>query len=286
MFDFVPTRSDGDALREYAELFRASFPDAGHLNETYLKWLYSENPSGKVVGFDAYAEGRLAAHYVTVPADVFIQGVRQRGLLSLNTATHPDFQGKGLFTELARRTYERGAELGFNFVYGVANANSTPGFIRKLGFQLVRPLDAKISLGHVAKVDWPAVCRTAAFRRQWTEAHLAWRARNPQNAIRFASNRDGVLTAFASTDKPGVVVAGEFSPDGPVTALPCASVPILPRLFIGLLPEASRRRGLAIDVPKALRPSPLNLIYLSLDQKQKTLPADQIALSFLDFDAY
>lgn len=286
MFEFVPTRSDESALEQYAQLFRACFPNANHLECGYLRWLYRENPAGAVVGYDAFAEGRLAAHYVCVPADVFMFGERRRGMLSLNTATHPDFQGRGLFTELARRTYERGAELGANFVYGVANANSTPGFTRKLGFQLVRPLEARISLGPVAKIDWPAACRVAAFRREWTESHLAWRARNPHNAIRLTRSKHGGLTAHARTDKTGIIVAGELFPAGPLTSMRFESVPILPRLFLGLLPAGTYRPGLAMDIPNALRPSPLNLIYLSLDQKETSLPADQIALNFLDFDAY
>ena len=33
-------------------------------------------------------------------------------------------------------------ERGYKFIIGVANANSTPGFVNNLEFQLVRSLDA------------------------------------------------------------------------------------------------------------------------------------------------
>jgi GNAT superfamily N-acetyltransferase len=101
------------------------------------------NPDGRAVGFDAWDGERLAAHYVCVPARARVDGRLVPVLLSLNTATHPRLPGQGLFTKLAAMTFEAAGEAGFDGVYGVANANSTPGFIRKLGFQLVRPLDAR-----------------------------------------------------------------------------------------------------------------------------------------------
>jgi len=286
MFEFSRSRFDDRALDVYAELFRQCFPGATHLDRDYLRWLYRDNPAGTVVGFDAYSEGRLAAHYVCVPTEAFVMGDRHRGLLSLNTATHPDFQGRGLFTELAKRTYEAGAAEGFSFVHGVANANSTPGFTRKLGFQLVRPLEAKISLGPVASVDWAAVCRSAAFRRDWTNAHLTWRAANPRNRIRIESRSGGVLAVHAKTDHRGIIVANELPCVEPTDWQHSDPVPWLPRLFLGLIPDKAFRWGFAIDVPKRLRPSPLNLIYLSLDQRQATLPPERVSLGFIDFDAY
>lgn len=286
MFEFAPTRTDDAALAQYSELFRVCFPGADHLREGYLRWLYRENPSGPVIGYDAFVGERLAGHYVCVPADMFLFGQRRRAMLSLNTATHPEFQGRGLFTELARRTYALGAEKGFSFVYGVANANSTPGFTRKLGFQLVSPLEAKISMGRLAKVDWPAACQQASIRGDWTGTRLAWRAASPRNQIRIARVEEGVFAAHARTGYPGIVVCGEVPVSQQPTSSKLEAVPPLPRLFLGLLPAGTFRRGLSISVPDALRPSPLNLIYRSLDDEHASVPTEEISLNFLDFDAY
>ena len=155
--DFQRCGSSPEDLQRYCELFSACFPDAGKLGSVdYLKWLYVDNPEGEVVGFNAIEGDRLAAHYVCVPMRVNIHGASMRVLLSLNTATHPDFQGQGLFTKLAERTYEAGTTDGFHAVYGVANANSTPGFLRKLAFDLISPLESKMGTGLLVEIDWGA----------------------------------------------------------------------------------------------------------------------------------
>src|SRR5690349_12069268 len=132
---FAPIRTDAAALAQYGALFQACFPMTDKFTPRYLQWLYVDNPDGKAVGYDAWDGERLAAHYVCIPARAWVEGAQVPVLLSLNTATHPDYQGKGLFTKLASMTFEAGAAQGFDGVYGVANANSTPGFVRKLGFQ-------------------------------------------------------------------------------------------------------------------------------------------------------
>jgi GNAT superfamily N-acetyltransferase len=170
MMTFSPVRTDDAALAQYGALFAACFPGANKYTPQYLKWQYADNPDGPVVGFDAWDGERLAAHYVCVPARARVAGEDVRVLLSLNTATHPDYQGKGLFTKLAAMTYNAGAEQGFDAVYGVANANSTPGFLRKLDFQLVRPLEARVGIGGIG--NGKAAGRPAAFERLWSDAAL------------------------------------------------------------------------------------------------------------------
>lgn len=285
MMTFQPARTTSDALDSYAELFRACFPHATHLNQEYLYWLYAENPAGNVVGMDAMENGRLAAHYVCVPANVWLFGERVRALLSLNTATHPDFQGKGLFTKLAAKTYELGAELGFSAIFGVANGNSTPGFIRKLSFQLVTPLEARIGLGRPLDIDWANVASQAEFRRAWTHEDIAWRTSSPANRLFVSHKTGGPSALFARTDRKLVDVWGEteliLTPDADHTRSPS---PV--RLFLGKYPTGTARFVRSSSIPSFLRPSPLNLIYRDLRTEGRQLHADHICFNFFDFDAY
>lgn len=64
-------------------------------------------------------------HCVCVPETFILIEKTERTLLSLNTATYPKYQGKGLFTKLAEKTYEASVQQGFHSIHGVANANST-----------------------------------------------------------------------------------------------------------------------------------------------------------------
>ena len=282
---FAPIQHDSATLAKYGALFAACFPGTGKFTPSYLQWLYVANPDGDAVGYDAWDGERLAAHYVCVPARAWIEGREVLVLLSLNTATHPDYQGKGLFTKLAAMTYEAGAQAGFEGVYGVANANSTPGFVRKLGFQLVRPLEARIGLGRLQHAPKPAA-GTLSFERSWSPASLAWRCANPHNRVHAVANGSGKrlqlhaaamgrhLPAYAELDaQAGLAPAGGAAPS-----------PL--RLFIGLAPDAGSRYWNYASIPMRLRPSPLNLIWRAFTPRVPLLDASRIEFTFLDFDAY
>jgi GNAT superfamily N-acetyltransferase len=290
---FAPLRTDAGALASYGELFKACFPMTAKFTPAYLDWLYVANPDGRAVGYDAWDGERLAAHYVCVPARAWVEGREVPVLLSLNTATHPDYQGMGLFTKLAAMTYEAGQAAGFDGVYGVANANSTPGFIRKLGFQLVRPLEARIGLGGLQHAPKPPA-PTLSFERLWSEAALRWRCANPDNPVfvrasggrlRFHAAAAGhMLPAYAELDDAQL---GDTQMSA-AFARANAKAPVLSplRLFIGLAPDTSSRYWNYASIPLRLRPSPLNLIYRSFTPRVAALDPARIAFSFLDFDAY
>jgi Acetyltransferase (GNAT) domain len=86
----------------------------------------------------ADAGERLAGQYATMPVRLQHEGKPVLGLLSLDTATDPDFGRQGIFTTLARELYE-GAANNAPIVFGFPNASSAPGFYRKLGWVELRP---------------------------------------------------------------------------------------------------------------------------------------------------
>lgn len=279
---FAPVQNDPATLAQYGALFAACFPGTDKFTPSYLDWLYVANPDGAAVGYDAWDGERLAAHYVCVPARAWVEGQEVRVLLSLNTATHPDYQGKGLFTKLAAMTYEAGAGAGFDGCYGVANANSTPGFVRKLGFQLVRPLEARVGLGRLRHAPKPAAA-SLSFERSWSLDALAWRCANPHNRVhgrkaggrlQFHAAALGHIPAYAELDADRLPVV----PDG--------GAPSPLRLFIGLTPDATSRYWNYASIPMRLRPSPLNLIWRAFTPRVPQLDASRIQFTFLDFDAY
>jgi GNAT superfamily N-acetyltransferase len=283
--DFRVISTHDASFARYAELFRACFPNATHLNEAYLRWLYRDNPDGHVLGFDAWEGDRLAAHYACIPVSMESFGRTVRGMLSLNTATHPDFQGQGLFTKLAARTYELGQENGLEAVYGIANANSTPGFIRKLGFTLISPLDARVGVGGAAHVDWNRAHERTQFRRIWTEDSLSWRCASPANRVHITRADAQAIEVRAATDKPMIAAWG---PAAPLANPPAVSTPTgRPlTLFIGLLPEGAYRYGASVSIPQRFRPSPLNFIYRPLAPGAAIPARGSLQCSFVDFDAY
>ncbi|WP_304189948.1 hypothetical protein, partial [Phenylobacterium aquaticum] len=84
-----PAETGPAALEAYGAMLGQVFGRADKFTPDSLAWRYRDNPAGAVVGADAWAGETLAAHYVTCPAAMTLEGAPARGLLSLNTATHP-----------------------------------------------------------------------------------------------------------------------------------------------------------------------------------------------------
>ena len=279
-YDLRPVETDSRALAECAALLGAVLSPS--LDQRYLNWLYAENPSGTAVGFNAFYNGALAAHYATIPLSARLNGRVEKGLLSLNTATHPDHQGKGLFPAIAGKTYERAAQLGFGFVIGVANARSTRGFTEKLGFQLVAPLDVDVGAGGA---EAGAEDAARSYAPVWFDAAIAWRLRRP-GARYFAGPRHASgCDVFATVTKLGILARLDRVPAASAAGLPRAPAWNPLRMRIGL-DRGARRSGFFVPVPDRFKPSPLNLIFRDLSCGRRALDADHVRWTLLDFDAY
>lgn len=158
-------------LTQYRQLFAECFPSNSKLNEQYLAWLYAQNPDGPAVGYDAFDNNRLVAHYACIPRTT---GKVRHGLSvlqSVNTATSPKYVGRGLFTQLAAATYGTASEMGYQYVFGVANQNSFYGFTKKLGFSNVGQVRLRVDLISSTKTRQPTLTR----EKDW----LSWRLSNP-----------------------------------------------------------------------------------------------------------
>ena len=123
-------------LEELVALARVEYGESEIANANYLRWQYLDNPAGKAVVVAARAySGELAGQYVVIPLQFKLDGNVVNGSLSLNTLTHPDYRGQGLFTKMANETYAICEQEGLSLTLGFPNKNSYPGFVRKLRFR-------------------------------------------------------------------------------------------------------------------------------------------------------
>ncbi len=278
--------TDADTLEACAALLGAAFPHAEHLDSRYLDWLYRDNPAGQVVGFNAWENGQLIAHYAAIPVDLMLDGLPARGLLALNTAVHPDFQGVGTIYSLANRTCKVAAERGFQCIYAVANTASTPLLVKSLKFQQVAQLTASLGPGHL-RVDWDRALCGNRFRRAWSKEAIDWRISNPSAATGVERRADGRLRFSARTPLPLISAIGELAPPVPSMQSSAAGLPLRLKLYLGLMPEGSVSLFGHIAIPERLKPSPLNFVYRPLGQAAPArLERNEIALGVQDFDAY
>ncbi|MCB9170182.1 MAG: GNAT family N-acetyltransferase [Flavobacteriales bacterium] len=275
-----PLDLDARGIPVVAALLREVFPDAVHFIDEVVRWQYLENPDGPAVGFNAWANDALAAHYVTIPLRALVDGREERGLLSLNTATHPRHQGRKLFTRLAQATYDEAARQGYGFVVGVANANSTHGFTRKLGFQAVSPLLALVGAGPLRFVpEAEAPCFTPLHGTE----KMAWRLAHPAHRYTVARQGRRAFILSERTMKGARFILGVDDPEQVPPALMHARMPRV-KAFIGLDPAIDRKRSIYLNVPMRFRPAPLNFIWKDLSGQARSLDAERVRFHAFDFD--
>jgi predicted N-acetyltransferase YhbS len=264
-----------NSIKLYTALLQQVFPDSTKYTTEYLHWQYIDNPIGNAVGFDAFYNGEIVAHYATIPVMYLLNGKRVKALLSLNTATSNNHQGKGLFSILANKTYDHAKTLGFEFVIGVANQNSTHGFVNKFGFQLIKQLDVKIGIGAIKTFHNVSELKLSSIT---DVAFINWRLANPSN--QYSKSRNAI---FAKTEKP--FLKAQIFPHLPsiTNAIPVKRFHL--SIFIGLL-NNKKINGLFFELPKKLRRSPLNLIFKPLQDTSIQLKAEDIEFDLKDFDSY
>ena len=261
-----------ERLDQYANLLQGVFRKH-FLTQEYLNWQYFQNPNGYAVGFDAISEGSVVAHYACIPLRLW--GTDEPILLSLNTATNPQFQGKGLFKKLAQATYEH-ASKSFIAVVGVANKNSFPGFVRSLGFIQLGNLDLRIG-----PLSLPA---RSPQEVQYTPDFLNWRTSSPRGGFSMKEAGDGVVVKRQVSRFAPPLRA--FIPHLGYVENIDSKRPIETKLTMTLDWTSSGIRSRGVSMPQRLKPSPLHLIYRNLQGDSSTVTTPLTRFTFLDFDAF
>lgn len=303
-----------DALQATAELLDAVFGEAHLASTRYLDWLYRENPAGPVIATDLEDSEGLSAHYAVIPVELSLAGRASPAALSLNTAVHERARGGGVFTRLAEDTYGTARDRGIAGIVGVANANSTPGFLRRLEFTHVGSLRAAIIprvpgtgrritttvLDPAAPSTDAAVERlTAAFELtdadsavRWASDALRWRLETPRGPYVLHEDDHGnailsVLTQLGRIRAAAILAVLPRSRPNARAALRLAQAACRHhRALLAVHVDVPGRRAMpGVPLPGRLKPSPLNLIWRPLDPTVAPAPTFT-CFEFLDFDAY
>ena len=124
-----------ESLNPLIKLLKTQYKGGELINPDYLKWQYTLNPSGFPVAVVAKSEEKgIVGQYLVIPVKLRINSEKIGGSLSLNTLTHKDFRGRGLFTGMASKAFEYCNNLNLKVTYGFPNPNSYGGFVKKLNF--------------------------------------------------------------------------------------------------------------------------------------------------------
>lgn len=129
------------------------------------RWKHDENPfgassrwvaleGGQVVGFRVFLNWRFRRS----------DGSNAWAVRAVDTATHPDHQGKGIFRALTTGSLEELRAMGVDFVFNTPNDQSRPGYLKMGWIELGRPPVAMTPRPSPASVIRVARSRTSAER--------------------------------------------------------------------------------------------------------------------------
>lgn len=258
-------------LEQLVELQNVVYKEKGRVftKDNFRRW-YQGNPCGEVISFNAFSEDKMVAHYACVRKKMLIDNRVVEGLLDISTVTHPDYRGRGLFKTLAELSFDYARKNGIEFVVGVANANSFPGYMKYFPFQFVAQLDVKVGYGYSLKKEDGKI-----FSGYWDIDTLQWRCRS--------SYKKTQSTILGNYGKYARTLLGCFSTELlKFSNLRQNKISLKPILYVGL---GAKPKGIFINVPKFIRPSPFNLIFMDLTEgKLPKVTKENIFFQLFDFD--
>jgi GNAT superfamily N-acetyltransferase len=106
-------------------------------------WKHHRNPFGESPMLLAEADGVLVGLRAFMRWEWESYGRPVPAVRAVDTATHPDWQGRGIFRTLTMSLVGRMREDGVRFVFNTPNARSRPGYL-KMGWGAVGRVDLRV----------------------------------------------------------------------------------------------------------------------------------------------
>lgn len=103
-------------------------------SEQFWRWKHVDNPFGHSPVLLAMNEGSIVGVRAFMRWAWQAENRRIEAVRAVDTATHPDFQGKGIFSKLTKALLTRCQELNIQMVFNTPNEKSKPGYL-KMGWK-------------------------------------------------------------------------------------------------------------------------------------------------------
>jgi GNAT superfamily N-acetyltransferase len=109
----------------------------------FYRWKHLENPFGRSFAWVAVADDRIVGLRVWLRWRFVRAGQDWLAVRAVDTATHPEYQGRGIFRRLTMSSLEMLQEQGIAHVFNTPNEQSRPGYL-KMGWQDVGRLPTAV----------------------------------------------------------------------------------------------------------------------------------------------
>lgn len=149
MTDQIKVRPATDQdIEPILEVLKSSLGETPLLRRTraLYEWKHVANPFGPSIAIVAEVSGRIVGVRALMRWELATQnGERIPCVRAVDTATHPEHQGKGIFRSLTMTAVDEAREQGIVLIFNTPNEKSAPGYL-KMGWKevgwlhpLVRP---------------------------------------------------------------------------------------------------------------------------------------------------
>lgn len=236
------TESDRSAMLDLCRQALGWGPDDP--NERFFAWKHDANPFGASPAWLAETTGgRLAGVRVFLRWRFTHGGRSVLAVRAVDTATHPDFQGRGIFTKLTLGALPDLAEDGIDLVFNTPNDKSRPGYL-KMGWVALGRVPVAVRVRNPLVLHRMKGARVAASK--WSEPTDV--GLDAAEALSDPVAVDRLLDACRpdegiATDRTSRYLAWRFAFDD----LRYRVVPLGDRLEDGILVFRLRRRGTAVE---------------------------------------
>ncbi len=143
-------------------------PDEQHAR--FFAWKHRDNPFGTSPAWVATVEDQVIGFRTFLRWEFELDGQPIRAVRAVDTATHPDHQGRGIFSRLTLQGLDALRDESVAFVFNTPNDQSRPGYL-KMGWQPVGRLPVLARPRSVRALARLATARTAADK--WSVASTA-----------------------------------------------------------------------------------------------------------------
>jgi GNAT superfamily N-acetyltransferase len=248
--DTITTRQlDERDVPEVLDLLRASLGEPPLLRRTpeLFGWKHFDNPFGPSIAILAEADDRIVGLRAFMRWDLLTKaGATVRCVRAVDTATHPDYQRRGIFRRLTEEALELAVAKEVDLVFNTPNEKSGAGYL-SMGWKevgpvgvMARPSPRLVSDRHPGPVTEPerfladpkpaiplAVADRAprGLRTPRSEAYLKWRFGSHPSARYFRIDSGASTAVVRPNMRKGrreLVVADVFGPR-PATAMRAAT---------------------------------------------------------------
>ncbi|HEU4542530.1 MAG TPA: GNAT family N-acetyltransferase [Jiangellaceae bacterium] len=139
-------------------------------NDAFFDWKHRENPFGESPCWVASVGPEIVGFRTLMRWEFDTPDGPVRAVRAVDTATHPNYQGRGIFSALTRQAVEELTAEGVDFVFNTPNDKSRPGYL-KMGWKDVGRLPTGLRPASLFALPRIAAARVPA--ELWSETTKA-----------------------------------------------------------------------------------------------------------------